>query len=288
MINKYLDKKNFYYNYWSQLKDSDYPLNFNNLQIIYYKDFVKNFCSSTQNNKKYNLFKSLLNGDVYLLKNVIDKKFLNNLKSNIVNYYFKKGFNFYKMIDGIPNFANKIDEKNIKNYSVKMNKHVFYAFPFNEKKSKFRIFSEFYKYWSNFKYLSGYKKNQFSKFIPSNGLVDRIQVVRYSNDSGFLNPHRDPHYYQKFFINTYMSKKGIDYDEGGFYLLGKNNNKFDVEKEIEPGDVCFGFSTLAHGVDKIKTYKKISNNLFSGRWFVTMGTVVTDVLKKRHTSVDLS
>ena len=118
-------------------------------------------------------------------------------------------------------------------------------------------------------------------------MVDRIQIVRYPNKTGFLNPHRDPHYYQKFFVNSYISKKGLDYDKGGFYLIQKNNSKHDIENEIDPGDICIGFSTLAHGVDKIISNKN-SNNLENGRWFITMGTVVSNHFKKRrHSSTEI-
>lgn len=287
MINKYLDKNNPYFEYWRLLKEKDYPLYFNNLEKISYYNFIKDYCGPGNSLKKYNLFNSLMRGDVYLIKNCVSKKFLFNLRSNIIKYYFNNNFNFYKIKEGVPNFANKIDEHNVNYYTVKMNKMVFYAFPFNENKEKFKIFREMYKYWSNIKYISGYKKNQFNNFTPKDGLVDRIQIVRYPNKTGFLNPHRDPHYYQKFFVNSYISKKGLDYDKGGFYLIQKNNSKHDIENEIDPGDICIGFSTLAHGVDKIITNKN-SNNLENGRWFITMGTVVSNHFKKRrHSSTEI-
>ena len=63
--------------------------------------------------------------------------------------------------------------------------------------------------------------------------------------------HQDPYLYQKFFISSYLTKKGVDYINGGMYAIDKNNEKIDLEKSIDVGDLCFGIATIYHGVDTV-------------------------------------
>ena len=65
----------------------------------------------------------------------------------------------------------------------------------------------------------------------------------------FRELHQDPYLYQKFFISSYLTKKGVDYINGGMYAIDKNNEKIDLEKSIDVGDLCFGIATIYHGVD---------------------------------------
>jgi len=103
-------------------------------------------------------------------------------------------------------------------------------------------------------------------------------------------PHTDPYLYQRFFISTYFSKKGVDYDKGGFYALKKDNKEIDVEKFLDVGDLCFGLATITHGVHKPLSSKKnkiLKNDLRSGRWWLGMYTLVSDYSKNRHTAKEV-
>ena len=82
------------------------------------------------------------------------------------------------------------------------------------------------------KKLMGYKPEIFEKNTPKDGIVDRIQVVRYPSKYGFRDPHSDPYKYQKFFISGYMSKKGEDYVDGGFLCFNGKDEIIDVEDLI--------------------------------------------------------
>ena len=41
-------------------------------------------------------------------------------------------------------------------------------------------------------------KKVWENTIPSDGIVDRLQVVRYPPKSGYLELHQDPYLYQNF------------------------------------------------------------------------------------------
>ena len=57
------------------------------------------------------------------------------------------------------------------------------------------------------KYLSGYYENAWEKNTPKDGIVDRIQIVKYPPNSGSQELHQDPYIYQKFlFLYTYLKR----------------------------------------------------------------------------------
>jgi len=126
-------------------------------------------------------------------------------------------------------------------------------------------------------------KDVWEKDTPKDGIVDRIQIVKYPPNSGLLEPHQDPYIYQNFFISVYLSKKGEDYKEGGMYFINENKTKFMFDDLVDVGDMAYGFATLYHGVDISKTIEKTSNNDTTGRWFMGLYSTVSDYVENRHT-----
>ena len=48
-----------------------------------------------------------------------------------------------------------------------------------------------------------------------------------------------------------MSKKGVDFDTGGFYFRDKNNKIFNIEDKLEIGDSVIFYGSIVHGVEKV-------------------------------------
>ena len=286
--NSLIDKNNIYSQYWENVKESDLPSYANKIITIDFEEFKKKYHNNNNTKDKKDLIKSLLDGDIYILKNSFEKNILEKLKDYVIKEKFsKKNFEFHKVLDGVPNFSRNITPDLAKNYSIIQIKMSSYWFPFNEDKETFKIFQMVYPKWRTLKYISGYKEDIFEKNIPSDGLVDRIQVVRYPLNTGVIEPHTDPYLYQRFFISSYFSKKGIDYNEGGFYAFDKNKKEVDVEKILDIGDLCFGLATIKHGVNEAKgsgTKNLPPTDLRSGRWFLGIYTMESDYSKERHTS----
>ena len=76
----------------------------------------------------------------------------------------------------------------------------------------------------------------FEKNTPKDGVVDRYQVARYLPGIGRSETHSDPYLNQRFFISAFMSKKGVDYQSGGFYVVKEGNKFMDLENNIDVGD----------------------------------------------------
>jgi len=282
------DKTNPFSNLWKNINEQSLPSCLRDIVKIDFTEFKNKYHNFEDNFLKKNLIDSLLQGDIYILKNTFSKFFLNNLKNYVIKEKFeKKKYEFYKILDGVPNFTRDIDENLSKNYAVPQVKTTTYFFPFNESSEQFKIYEGVYPAWRTIKFISGYFEDVWEKNIPSDGIVDRLQVVRYPPNTGGMVAHTDPYLYQRFFISVYLSQKGEDFDSGGFYALDKKNQKIDIEGNLEAGDLCFGLATIKHGVASPKGFGKKNyniNDLRSGRWFLGLYSTETDYTDNRHTT----
>lgn len=266
--------------YWEQKEISNnHPLYLNNYISIDSSEFY----SKLENNKEaYKLIDELYSGSFYLIKNAIDKNFLDNLKEKLISYSNSVPSSFHKMLEGCPNFHREIDEQKSLNYSVKAVRHSYYFFRWND--DTFNLFTNTDKIWSSIKLLGGLNPESFVKNTPQDGIVDRIQVVRYPANTGFIEPHQHDPINQRLIISIYMSKKNVDYLEGGTYFFDNEDNKVEVEDDIDPGDVGIFYGSLKHAVSPVKLKNTISENNNGGRWWIGLYSPETDYIKNRHTS----
>ncbi|MDC0498844.1 hypothetical protein OAO21_06720 [Alphaproteobacteria bacterium] len=285
-VDNFYDKNNPFFNMWrNKYIKTELPVYLNNLVEIEFNELF-NKVNNGSHNELESILDSLFNGDIFLVKNVFEKKFIEKIKHHCIELEQNSKSTFHKVVNDVPNFRREIDSNNNQHYSIQMSKHSFYFFPWNEDKTN--LFNEINKIWRITKKISGYYDNVFENNIPENGVIDRIQIVKYPYDTGQLELHQDPMEYQKFFISGYMSKKGIDFEDGGVYCLDKNKKKnFDIEKFANPGDLSFGLPSIMHGVDK-PTEPNISNkdknSLYLGRWFMGLYSMASDYVVNRYTA----
>ena len=82
-----------------------------------------------------------------------------------------------------------------------------------------------------------------------------------------------------------MSKKNNDYNDGGFYVIDKDDKVIDAEKFIDVGDIGIGYATIIHGVAPVNIKKNPDwNDINDGRWFLSMYSNESDEVKNRHTA----
>lgn len=274
--------KNKFKFFWDILQNKkDLPTRLRNLILVDYKDFEKKIDEESTKFAE-EITNSMYRGDVYILKKAFPRKFFQDLKEKCYSHFNNVPSSFHKMLEGCPDFHRLIDVETGNKYSFKVCKHSFYFYHWN--KDPLNIFPETYDKWRKIKKLMGYDQNQFESNTPKNGVIDRIQVVQYPSKYGFLEPHSDPYKHQKFFISGYMSKKGVDFEDGGFYALNQADQVVDVEKDIDVGDLGIGFATIVHGVAPVNRNKDPEwNKISDGRWFYSLYTNESDEVKDRHT-----
>ena len=230
-----------------------------------------------------------VNKEAYILKRCV-KKGLKKVMLDLVKEYKKKyKSQFYKMYDGVPNFHRSIDKKITKKYSLYAIKHSFYFYNWNVKTKLEKSLKEgAYWHWRYIKYLAGNSKTKYENNIPSDGQIDRLQIVRYPSGGGQLRDHVDSRKNQRVVSGVVMSKRGVDYKSGGFYFNKSKKKRINLENKIEEGDAVIFYGSLIHGVEPIDPNEKLSWNSTKGRWFLGMFVNDSDHVKNRKTSEDLT
>ena len=224
---------------------------------------------------------SLYHGDVYILCNAFPREFMEETKRKAFEYGQSRPSEFYKMLEGTPDFHRVIDLEAGKKYSFNVCKHSAFFYPWND--DPLKLFPMVNERWRVIKTLMGLEATEYEKNTPKDGVVDRIQVAQYVSKIGFLEPHSDPYLHQRLFFSGYMSKRGIDYRDGGFYLVGAGDKIIEAESEIEIGDIGIGYATIYHGVAPCNRDKEPDWNSMEGRWFLSMYSNASDEVAHRHT-----
>ena len=133
-----------------------------------------------------------------------------------------------------------------------------------------------------------FKKNEYEQNIPSDLIVDRLQIVNYPSGGGELRDHTDPIKNIKVVNGIILSKYGKDFNQGGFYFKDDKNNKVNIEKKLDVGDSVSFYGSIVHGVDKIDPNDNLDWSLEKGRWFLGMYSNESDHVQNRVTAEDLS
>jgi hypothetical protein len=228
------------------------------------------------------MVRSLHSGEAWVIRGAFPKEFMQELRSKTVAWTRSRPASFHKMLEGSPDFHRVIDLETGRNYSIAGCKHSAYFYRWND--DPLGIWPAITERWRLMKVLMGLGAEDYETFTPKDGVVDRIQVVRYPPAIGYLEPHQDPHLHQRLFFSGYMSKRGVDYEGGGFYFVGKNEEAVEVEDQFEVGDVCVGYATVMHGVAPCDRHKTPDWNADDGRWFLSMYSNASDEVEKRHTA----
>tara|TARA_Y100000588_G_scaffold395323_2_gene523408 strand:- start:18279 stop:19127 length:849 start_codon:yes stop_codon:yes gene_type:complete len=225
------------------------------------------------------LIDSLYAGDLYLLRNGFPEKFLTDLRDKVYDTWSTTPSSFHQMIEGCPDFHRIVDEEVNKNYVFKNIRHSFYWFPWNG--DPMGTIPEINRRWRVFKLLGGFRADEYESNTPKDGIVDRYQVARYLPGIGISETHIDPYENQRTIISVYMSKRGVDYDEGGFHAIGKGGKIVDLEAGIEIGDIGICYATVQHGVSVVDPNKKPDWKAKDGRWWMGLYSNSSDLAETR-------
>jgi len=275
--------------YWKRLEaKKPAPKFVKKINIIEFDQLKKSINGKNEFYVK-NLAKRMYDGEAFILRNAA-KKNLKKIIINLAKLYDKNNkTSFHKMLDGTPNFHRIINKKITKKYSLYAIKHSYFLYNWNIKTKLEKKFKDgVYRHWRYIKFLAGNNKFKFEKNIPSQNQIDRLQIVNYPHGGGELRDHVDPRKNQRIVSGIIMSKKGVDFEKGGFYFRDKNNKKLNIEDKLEIGDSVIFYGSIVHGVDVVDKHKKLDWKSYKGRWFVGMFVNDSDHVKDRITANDLT
>ena len=139
------------------------------------------------------LIRQLYSGVAFIVRNAAPPNFKETMLEIARHYERHKPEGFYKMVDGTPNFHRIIDDEITKKYSLYAIKHSYYFYNWNINSDLEKHFKEgVYRFWRYVKLLAGNTFEAFEKNIPSDGQIDRLQIVKYPQGGVELREHVDP------------------------------------------------------------------------------------------------
>jgi hypothetical protein len=234
--------------------------------VIYLDDHSKAVNDSNQISE---IRTNIQQGDVYIGKNVLPKAIIQRM----VKYLKMVGTgslpNYRKIERGCPNFhrMNLWDPRAF----VQGCFHQFVFFPWNQ--DVFNLFEMTRDVYHMKNLLSGNPRDKFLGINPEDGCTARLAFQFYPKGTGGLNKHSDPVDHHQLSVPTLtMSKKGIDFKEGGAYAEKENGEKIYLDDISEPGDVVYFNAIIPHGVEKIDPQSKPDWLSFEGRWMLLFAT----------------
>ena len=276
--------------YWNLL-ESKYPApeTVSKIRTLKFDDLKKGIDSKNEKYLKKIIRAMYVKKEAFILKKSAPTK-LKEIIIELANHYKEnRKTSFHKTLDGVPNFHRIIDKNITKKYSVYAIKHSFFFYNWNIKtKLEKKLKEGVYKHWRYVKNLAGNGKKKFEKNIPSDGQVDRLQIVRYPAGGGELRDHVDPRKNQRVVSGIIMGKIGKDFQKGGFYFKASKTKKINIEKKLDEGDAVLFYGSIAHGVEKVDPKEKLLWNTNKGRWFIGMFVNDSDHVKNRITAQDLT
>ena len=275
--------KNAYAAEWEKLeKNKKIPSVYKKVKFVEYKEFAAKILEQSPEFIK-SVVESLYSGDMFIIKNALDQKKVNHIIDEIHKFTQSCPSNFYKMLEGIPNFHRWIGKDLINSYSIKYTKHSIHMFAWNNDISDVRkIIMEVCR---PLKLLAGLSQFEFENHTPKDLIVERLQIARYP-PTGFIESHVDANTLMRLVISGYLSTRSIDYHNGGFYFVDEKDNKCDVEDKIKAGDIGLFYASLRHGLDTIDPNKNPDIKKKDGRWWFGLNVHNSDEMEesKRHTT----
>jgi hypothetical protein len=254
------------------------PQELRHIRLMQWEDF-KESVEKEEDHFVQTLVGSLCLGDAWILKGAFAPRFIDVMRKRVISWCKQRPSEFHKMLDFCPDFHRVIDEEVSGLYSIRAIKHSAYFFRWND--DPLGIWPQITERWRVLKKAMGLNPLEYEDNRPSDGPVDRIQIVRYPPQHGFLEPHRDSAVHQKCFISGYMSKRGVDYQGGGFYFIQDGKQVF-AEDQIDVGDLCIAYADVLHGVAPCEG--EYSWEKDDGRWFLGLYSNAPDTQANRSTA----
>jgi hypothetical protein len=222
---------------------------------------------------------SISEGDIWLLKGAFEKRWCEELIWLTHSWTSITENGFHSMVDGVPDHHRIITQEIGDGYAFPQCKHSAYFFRWNGNP----VWDVVTPVWRTIKTAIGLEATAYEGNLPSDGPTDRIQVVRYPPRIGFLAPHRDPHQDQRTFISAYLTKRGVHYEGGGFYVVSGRDSVHWLEEEFEVGDLAIGHARVPHGISPCDLDLEPKWGATSGRWFLGLYSNSPHTGVKRHT-----
>jgi hypothetical protein len=205
----------------------------------------------------------ILAGDVYIAKNFMSKQRVLEIRSYLEGIGRSSLPNYQRIEPACPNF-HRIDRWDPRSY-VKACIHSFSFFPWNH--DVFGFFELFRPVYQLKNLVSDLPKDSFLGTEPERGCTARLSFQYYPRGIGGINRHEDPFDYHQITVPAMlMSKKGVDFQEGGVFVERSDGERVNLDDYCDYGDVVYFNAQCTHGVQRIDPDAEPDWLSQQGRW----------------------
>lgn len=204
-------------------------------------------------------------GDAYIFRSVFPAEWLISIRSYLTAVGQTSLPNYHAIEAGAPNFhrLNRLDDRAYTYGAF----HQFCFFPWNQ--DVFNLFERFRQVYELKNLTSGLAADRFLGNTSDEGCVSRLAFQCYPKGVGRLNRHSDPvDYHQLTVPILQMTKKGVDFQTGGLFVVDEHDNQVDLDAITDVGDVVYFNAQCPHGVDPIDADEPERWLTFEGRWML--------------------
>lgn len=215
----------------------------------------------------------LKEGDVYIIRRAFEKEWLLQLRNYLSDIGRSSLPNYLPILANAPNFHRICGDE--RSY-VKGKFHQWSFFPWNQ--DLFELFRHFRSVYELNNKINGWPLNKYIGMIPEDGCTARLSFQFYPKGAGYIHRHSDVAATHKFTtVSLCMSDKGKDFLSGGLYMAAADGD-FDVDAELESGDLLFMHSQIVHGVAPVDPDIPCRWTAFEGKWtlILAVNKIVTN------------
>jgi hypothetical protein len=268
---------------WKSVESSaSPPRRLRHLEFLSFEKFRENVFSQDRHFAD-SMIDSLYQGDCYILENAFPPESLVDLKQRTHSYGKKSESSYHKILDGCPNYHAIVDKQMGPADGYEAIDHSYYFFRWND--DPLELYSFVKPLWDAVKLLGGFAIDEYEGNMPSNGVIDRIQVHHYPRGAGKISTHSDPFNNQKVIAGAMLTEPGKDYESGGFYILDQNKEKQIFESKIKLGSVVMAYPSLLHGVETVDPQVPADWSSIEGRWYMSVFSVDSHHVENRTTAL---
>ena len=252
---------------------------YQSLKRLTYTEFQTK-CSNPLERDKIRV--NIINGDVYVILNVINQTIVSRILQ-IAQTEDRPASSSTKILQGIGNIyytSNNIKSKLGEYTAIDRS---WYFFPWNE--DRHEVLKVLQPIFDNVILLNNKSPGVIVKNTPLDGEVQRFHMINYPPNSGEISLHIDPTGVTQVNSGIYLTEFGVDYHEGGFFVLDRYGYQVNLDREIAAGDLILFYPGLPHGVLPVKC--AVDQKSSVGRFFFNMNLIQSHETPGRVTSKGL-
>ena len=273
---------NRYESTWEDYLTNNYfPVYVRNIKEVTF-DYLRD-CVLNNQSKTEEMIADFLDGDVFIIKHVLDKCVAREIKEDVYKYGNTTPQQYLKADSfRTPNFhCSSLENQTRDGY----NEHAHSYFFWRWNPDDLKIFERIDEYWGVIKILNGLGEDGLKNNTPEDKVIDRVQILNYPINTGKITSHCDVARWQKTNVAISLTEAGLDYESGGLYCLDKNEQEVKIEHRVQIGDSILWLPSVFHGVHTPKAQTIDKQYSSRGRWQLVAQAVQSWRIKNRVVSV---